>query len=52
MRKIHVVKHLNTCHVALTAQHVENKQAIEILGEEGFGVYTSSGELKYLDFMR
>jgi hypothetical protein len=26
------------------------KQAIEILGEEGFCVYTSSGEMKYLDF--
>lgn len=27
-----------------------NKQAIEILGEEGFCVYSSSGEMKYLDF--
>ena len=26
------------------------KQAIEILGEEGFCIYTSSGESKYLDF--
>jgi len=26
------------------------KQAIEILGEEGFCVYTPSGEMKYLDF--
>lgn len=28
----------------------KEKQAIEILGEEGFCVYTSSGEMKYLDF--
>jgi hypothetical protein len=28
----------------------EEKQAIEILGEEGFCVYTPSGEKKYLDF--
>jgi hypothetical protein len=26
------------------------KQAIEILGEEGFCVYTDSGEMKYVDF--
>lgn len=26
------------------------KQAIEILGEEGFCVYTANGEIKYLDF--
>lgn len=28
----------------------KEKQAIEILGEEGFCVYTSTGEMKYLDF--
>ena len=28
----------------------KDKQAIEILGEEGFCVYTPSGEMKYLDF--
>jgi|JI10StandDraft_1071094.scaffolds.fasta_scaffold07439_6 hypothetical protein len=28
----------------------KEKQAIEILGEEGFCVYTPSGEMKYLDF--
>jgi hypothetical protein len=28
----------------------EEKQAIEILGEEGFCVYSPSGEMKYLDF--
>jgi hypothetical protein len=28
----------------------KEKQAIEILGEEGFSVYTSSGEMKNLDF--
>ncbi len=28
----------------------KEKQAIEILGEEGFCVYTASGEMKYLDF--
>ena len=28
----------------------KEKQAIEILGEDGFCVYTPSGEMKYLDF--